>query len=110
MSKNNIEMGLKSLKVKYHNREVGTLALTNYGKVAFSYCQEWLDNGFSISPFSLPLQDKVFVPGKDHFDGLYGVFSDSLPDAWGNLLLQRLLKEHGIDKNVTVLDRLAIKG
>lgn len=110
MSKNYIEMGLKSLKVKYHNREVGTLAITNNGKVAFSYCQEWLANGFSISPFSLPLQDKVFVPSKDHFDGLYGVFSDSLPDAWGNLLLQRLLKEHGIDENVTVLDRLAMIG
>lgn len=110
MSKNYIEMGLKSLKVKYHNREIGTLAITNNGKVAFSYCQEWLANGFSISPFSLPLQDKVFVPSKDHFDGLYGVFSDSLPDAWGNLLLQRLLKEHGIDENVTVLDRLAMIG
>lgn len=110
MSRNNISMGLKSLKVKYHNREVGTLALTGEGKVAFSYCREWLENGFSISPFSLPLEDKVYVPNKNYFNGLYGVFADSLPDAWGNLLVDRVLKEHGLNGNVTVLDRLAMVG
>ena len=110
MSRNNIVMGLKSLKVKYHNREVGTLALTIDGKVAFSYCHEWLDSGFSISPFSLPLEDKVYVPYKSYFNGLFGVFADSLPDAWGNLLVDRVLKEHGLNENVTVLDRLAMVG
>ena len=37
MNKNDIKLGLKTLRVKYHNCYVGTLALTNHGKVAFSY-------------------------------------------------------------------------
>ena len=110
MNINDIKLGLKTLKVKYHNRYVGTLALTNNGKVAFSYDSEWLEAGFSISPFSLPLESKVFVPNNYTFDGLFGVFADSLPDAWGRLLLDRMLKEYGMDNHITVLDRLAMVG
>ena len=77
MNKSDIKPGLKTLRVKYHNCYVGTLALTNYGKVAFSYDKEWLETGFSISPFSLPLADKVFVPNNYIFDGLFGIFADS---------------------------------
>lgn len=110
MSRNDIKPGLKTLKVKYHDRLVGILALTNYGKVAFSYDNEWLENGFSISPFSLPLEPKVFIPNNYIFDGLFGIFADSLPDAWGRLLLERMLKEYGIQKDITVLDRLALIG
>lgn len=110
MSKNDIKLGLKTLNVKYHGNLVGILALTNHGKVAFSYDKEWLENGFSISPFSLPLEPKVFIPNNYIFDGLFGIFADSLPDAWGRLLLERMLKEYGIQKDITVLDRLALVG
>lgn len=110
MSKNNIKLGLKTLNVKYHGQLVGILALTNHGKVAFSYDKEWLENGFSISPFSLPLEPKVFIPNNYIFDGLFGIFADSLPDAWGRLLLERMLKEYSIQKDITVLDRLALVG
>jgi len=110
MSKNNLQLGLRSLKVKYKEQNVGVLALTNNKKVAFSYDKEWLEKGFSISPFSLPLEEKVFIPDNYHFDGLFGIFADSLPDAWGNLLLKRMLQEHGLGNNVTVLDRLALVG
>lgn len=57
MNKNN-SFGHKSLKVKYGTRVVGTLALATNGKVAFSYDDEWLAAGFSISPFSLPLEKR----------------------------------------------------
>ena len=82
--------GSKTLKVLFKEHLVGTLALTAERKAAFEYSEEWMENGFSISPFSLPLKSGVFVPGKDYFSGLYGVFADSLPDAWGNLLLNRM--------------------
>ena len=78
------------INVFYHDRLVGTLAMTNERKAAFEYADEWLENGFSISPFSLPLEKKVCVPVKEYFNGLWGVFADSLPDAWGQLLLDRL--------------------
>ena len=99
------------INVFYHDRLVGTLAMTNERKAAFEYADEWLENGFSISPFSLPLEKKVCVPVKEYFNGLWGVFADSLPDAWGQLLLDRMLKEKGCNiDNVSMLDRLAIVG
>lgn len=101
----------KVLQVYYKERLVGTLAQTPDKKVAFEYAKEWLEDGFSISPFSLPLEKKVFLPEKTHFGGLYGVFADSLPDAWGNLLLNRILRKQGIDPaNLNPLDRLSIVG
>lgn len=100
-----------ALQVLYDGRLVGMLAMTADHKAAFQYCDEWLEHGFSISPFSLPLKDQVFIPSKDYFDGLFGVFADSLPDNWGRLLLNRLLRANGHNPDeLTVLDRLAIVG
>lgn len=100
-----------SLQVYYNERLVGTLAITADRKVAFQYSKSWLEAGFSISPFSLPLKDQVFVPTKDYFQGLFGVFADSLPDNWGRLLLNRLLRSHKQNPdNLTILERLAIVG
>lgn len=100
-----------ALQVLYDGRLVGTLAMTADHKAAFQYSGEWLEHGFPISPFSLPLKDQVFVPSKDYFDGLFGVFADSLPDNWGRLLLNRLLRANGQNPDkLTVLERLAIVG
>lgn len=101
----------KQLQVLFKNQLVGILAMTEEKKAAFEYADEWIRNGFSISPFSLPLEKKVFIPSKLHFGGLFGVFADSLPDAWGNILLNRLLKKNEVDSDkLSVLDRLAIVG
>ena len=100
-----------ALQVFYDGKLVGTLAMTADHKAAFQYSEEWIENGFPISPFSLPLKKQVFVPTKDYFDGLFGVFADSLPDNWGRLLLDRLLRAHKQNPDkLTVLDRLAIVG
>ena len=100
-----------ALQVYYDEKLVGTLAMTADRKAAFQYSEEWIENGFPISPFSLPLKKQVFVPTKDYFDGLFGVFADSLPDNWGRLLLDRLLRAHKQNPDkLTVLDRLAIVG
>ncbi|MBQ5337105.1 MAG: type II toxin-antitoxin system HipA family toxin [Oscillospiraceae bacterium] len=110
MSGNDIKFGLKAVRVKYADRYVGTVALSNNGKTAFSYDDEWIESGFSISPFSLPLEKKVFTPKSKHFEGLFGIFADSLPDAWGRLLVDRILKKHDPDGRATVIDRLALVG
>lgn len=100
-----------TLQVFYGERRVGTLALTKKYKAAFEYDDEWLETGFSISPFSLPLKKEVFLPNRDYFEGLFGVFADSLPDAWGRLLLDRMLKQNNINSDkITVLERLSIVG
>ena len=103
--------GNKKINVLYDERLVGTIAEISNRKTAFEYSDEWLETGFSISPFSLPLKKQVFIPNKDYFNGLFGVFADSLPDAWGRLLLERLLKQRGKEVyEYTLLDRLAIVG
>ncbi|MCR5260753.1 MAG: type II toxin-antitoxin system HipA family toxin [Candidatus Gastranaerophilales bacterium] len=97
------------LKVFYNNTVVGTLAKTPDNLVAFEYDNEWLNKGFSISPFSLPLVKKVFLPKFEPFDGLFGVFNDSLPDGWGRLLVDRLLLKNRINPNeIDNLNRLAV--
>lgn len=101
----------RTLQVLYDGRLVGNLAITSGRKVAFQYSEEWLETGFAISPFSLPLKEQVFLPTKEYFGGLFGVFGDSLPDGWGNLLLNRMLRQKGIkSEEMTILDRLAIVG
>ena len=102
---------IKSLQIFFNEKKVGTLALMKNNIVAFEYDNEWINNGFSISPFSLPLKKQVFIPRIDPFDGLYGVFSDSLPDGWGRLLVDRMLNSQNINpREISQIDRLAIVG
>ncbi len=99
------------LNVLCHGSTVGTLVLAKGQKAAFSYDSQWLEEGFSISPFSLPLENRVFLPTKRYFQGLFGVFADSLPDAWGNLLVNRMLKQMGHNPDtLNIIDRLALVG
>lgn len=99
------------LNVFYHGRKVGRLAETPDKLLAFEYDPEWLHDGFSISPFKLPLEKRVFIASRDPFNGNFGVFNDSLPDGWGRLLIDRMLLKKRIDPSgVSTLDRLAIVG
>ncbi len=102
---------IRHLSVRCHGRKVGTMALFKERYAAFEYEKEWLADGFAVSPFSLPLQQKVFVPRIDPFDGIFGVFADSLPDGWGRLLVDRMMQRNHIDPGmVGNLERLAIVG
>ncbi|WP_215699634.1 type II toxin-antitoxin system HipA family toxin [Clostridium sp. MCC353] len=102
---------IKHLNVFCQGRKMGTMALYKERFAAFEYDKEWLIDGFAISPFSLPLEQKVFIPKIDPFEGIFGVFADSLPDGWGRLLVDRLmLKNHVDPKTLGNLERLAIVG
>lgn len=104
-------MNNKILIVKYYDNIVGRLALTPENLMAFEYDLNWLRNGFSISPFKLPLEKKVFIANKEPFGGVFGIFNDSLPDTWGQLLVNRELQRRGIAPNsISILDRLSIVG
>jgi len=58
------------------------------GKGAFRYNQKYLrhSDAFALDPVSLPLKGDAFPVGDP---GIFGVFEDSLPDAWGRRLLIR---------------------
>ncbi len=107
----NMSRELTKIEVVYDGRLVGAIALTKDGLCAFEYSAEWLSNGFSISPFELPLEKRVFVAKSSPFDGGFGVFDDCLPDGWGLLVLNRYLQKQGINPHsLTVLDHLAMVG
>lgn len=102
---------IDQLSVKYHGQTVGQLLIGKDGLCRFEYSSDWLKNGFSISPFELPLQNRVFTASPGPFEGNFGVFDDSLPDGWGLLILDRLLKKQGINPHsLNILDRLSIVG
>ena len=69
-------------------REVGLLSEEN-GRIFFEYASEFLTSGIELSPFKLPLKSGIFEDTKRTFDGLFGVFNDSLPDGWGCLQIGR---------------------
>ena len=101
----------RELEVRIGGERVGTLALYRGSLAAFEYAEGWLQRGFAVSPFSLPLQKKLYIPRQEPFDGLFGAFADSLPDGWGRLLVDRmLLREHMKPHEVDSLNRLAIVG
>lgn len=89
---------------------VGRLAVNNQ-QVWFEYDKEFISRELEISPFKLPLKSGVQKSRDQVFNGLFGVFNDSLPDAWGKLLLDRELRSRGIQiESLTALDRLTYVG
>lgn len=89
---------------------VGRLAIRD-GIIYFEYDNTFLERNLEISPIKLPLQRGVIELPRTPFEGLAGVFNDSLPDGWGRLLFDRMLRAEGILPNdVTPLDRLAYVG
>lgn len=91
-------------------KPVGRLALRER-KIYFEYEPEFIKSGFAISPFHLPLQSGVTSFEYNLFEGLPGVFNDSLPDGWGRLLFDRFARSKGIlPSEISPLDRLAHVG
>ncbi|MDY0217236.1 MAG: type II toxin-antitoxin system HipA family toxin [Bacteroidales bacterium] len=102
---------IKLVEVHVHNQLVGKLAQTENGSCAFEYDANFIQNGFSISPFELPLKNGVFLAKQSPFNGNFGVFDDCLPDGWGMLILDRYLQKLGIQvRTLSILDRLSLVG
>src|ERR1700733_14208277 len=89
---------------------MGRLASKNR-TIFFEYSQSFLETGLELSPFKLPLKPGVHACEDRIFDGLFGLFNDSLPDGWGRLLLDRKLMKMGIQPGaLSPLDRLRYVG
>lgn len=95
----------------YNVRRMVGLLYENGKQIFFEYSPDFLQSGINLSPFKLPLKPGVFEDEKRTFDGLFGLFNDSLPDGWGCLLLDRKLQRKGLAYNsITPLLRLAMIG
>ena len=91
-------------------QEVGLLHQDKQ-RIFFEYAPGFLKSGIELSPFKLPLKVGVFEEKAHVFDGLFGLFNDSLPDGWGCLLLDRKLRKLGKSyAEITPLDRLSLIG
>jgi len=100
----------KVLIIHLNQTPIGTLAQKN-NKIYFEYNKAFLKTNIELSPYKLPLKAGLFRCDDDTFEGLWGVFADSLPDGWGRLLMDRHLIGLGINtKSITPLDRLAYVG
>jgi serine/threonine-protein kinase HipA len=78
---------------------------------AFEYDPAWADGGRPLSPLLLPNRRGVFVfPGLQEvtFQRLPPLLADSLPDRFGNALVDAWMAEQGVRADqITPLDRLA---
>lgn len=78
-----VDIFLEHCGVKH---KVGKLAHKDR-KIYFEYDSEFLTKGINISPYMLPLKNGLIVAQDNAFEGLFGVFGDSLPDGWGKYFL-----------------------
>lgn len=100
------------LDLEGSKRPLGTLAWSSKERRAyFEYDRQFLANPLPISPFYLKSQPGLVAADYQPFEGLHGLFNDSLPDGWGRLLLDRRLERAGVHyQGLTPLDRLAAIG
>lgn len=94
---------------------VGELSYDNHHQVyAFQYDSSWIRTGIEISPLEMPLSHSAYrfprLP-QATFRGLPGVFADSLPDAFGNAVIDAWLKctTHN-QRDLNTLERLLFTG
>ena len=86
---------------------VGQLVLDGK-ELLFKYSDHYLRTGHNLSPIKLRFDNSIQTgPKNTAFKGLVGVFADSLPDAWGKLIMKRHLSHHGIaTESLNTLDQL----
>ena len=104
---------ITAIDVLLAGERVGELLIAPRRGLYFAYDEQWLATGFNLSPLNMTFSaapQRAADPAL--FDGLPGVFADSLPDGWGMLLMDRFfLRERGLDRRaLTPLDRLAYMG
>ncbi|HET7268513.1 MAG TPA: type II toxin-antitoxin system HipA family toxin [Oleiagrimonas sp.] len=104
------------IRVHAWGHYVGALAPWpgHQGLYVFQYAPEWLRQGVELAPLHMPLRSPPFsfaqLP-RDTFRGLPALIADTLPDAFGNALIDGYLAAKGVPKAaITPLDRLACLG
>lgn len=86
-------------EVKLWGRTIGAVSLEDGERTAsFQYDPEFVTSRIEISPIVMPLSNKVYSFPElsfQSFRGLPGLLSDSLPDRFGNLLINEWLARQG---------------
>jgi len=108
-------MVMDVIKVKYKEYDVGALSFnTNTQMGAFEYFPGFIKTGIELSPIKMPLAKKIYsFPEIDRntFKGLPGLIADSLPDDFGNTVMNAWIASQGKStSDITPLQRLQYTG
>lgn len=105
---------VNAIEVSMWGRHVGTIAPKTSTHYRFEYDDGFLHSGIEIAPFEIPLGRGEFSfldRPASAFYGLPAVFADSLPDSFGNSVIDAWMERQNVMKSsVTALDRLAYVG
>ena len=102
-------------EVRLWNRTIGAVSLAEGERIAaFQYDPAFADSGVEISPVTMPLSKRVYTfPTLPYntFQGLPGLLADSLPDKFGNTLIDAWLAAQGRPAgNFNAVERLCYTG
>ena len=105
--------------VRLWDMDVGILLWDSVTQTAsFQYTPQFIETGLQISPLKMLLSNKVYTfpdlvarDDRSSFWGLPGVFSDSLPERYGNKLMQDWLARQKKEfKDLNPIERLCYVG
>ncbi len=102
-------------RVQLWGRTIGAVALQEGRNVAaFQYDPAFAQSGIELSPLTMPLSDEVYeFPALPQvtFHGLPGLLADSLPDKFGNALIDAWLATQGrTPESFHAVERLCYTG
>ncbi len=102
-------------EVRLWGRTIGAVSLDE-GKdaAAFEYDADFARSGIELSPLVMPLSERVYqfpaLP-RNTFHGLPGLLADSLPDKFGNALIDAWLATRGrTPESFNAVERLCFTG
>ncbi len=106
---------VKTAKVKLWGTIIGVFHLDDSkGYVSFEYDKDFLNSGIELSPIMMPLSDRVYeFPDltRTSFKGVPGLIADSLPDKFGNTVINQWLTSQGrLPNSFNVIERLCYTG
>ena len=102
-------------KVQLWGRTIGAVSLAEgHDVAAFQYDPEFARSGIELSPVTMPLGERVYefpaLP-RATFHGLPGLLADSLPDKFGNALIDAWLATQGrTPESFHAVERLCYTG
>ena len=102
-------------KVYLWDSLIGVISLEDDKRVvSFEYDRDFLNSGIELSPLHMPLSRRVYsfptLP-YEAFKGLPGMLSDSLPDKFGNAVINDWLARQGrTEDSFNVVERLCYTG
>ena len=95
-------------------KRIAYLELDRHGYIKFEYDLEFQKSNIELSPFMMPLSDRVyFFPElvSQSFRGAPGLIADSLPDRFGNAVIDNWLAKQGkTPESFNIIERLCYTG